>query len=413
MLLPCLAFASPLLREGDIVALCGDSITEQRMYTVLIEDYLLMCQPVAVARTTQLGWSGETITALHGRLSSDLAPFHPSVVTLLYGMNDGSYSPPSAKVEQTFQQETSAVLRELRTGGTRLVLVGSPCAVDPERFKSWLFAKCGPEVYNRALLGLGQAAHAAAQKNGAVWVDIHGTMMSVMHAAKARYGSAYSLSVDGVHPGPAGQLVVAYAFLKALGCDGETGRIEFDFVTGHATVSAGHRVLNSSPHELFLESTRYPFCFTDDPTRSDSTATILPCLPFNEELNRFRLVVHHAPARLQVTWGNETRTFTGAELATGVNLCAAFDRTPFQDAFAAVETAIKRQQAFETPAVKDLLHGLAQVGPYFSREPADGKDLSTDLVRRDTELNQAARSLVQPVRHRLRFELVPASPPAS
>jgi len=394
------------------VALCGDSITEQRMYTVLIEDYLLMCQTAGTVRTAQLGWSGEMVTALHGRLSSDLVPFHPTVVTLLYGMNDGGYSPPSHEVEQSFHAETAAVIHELHAQGVRLILVASPCAVDLDRFKSWLFAKCSPEAYNDTLLGLGRAAQAAAQEQGALWVDVHGTMQAVMRAAKARYGPSYSLSVDGVHPGPNGHLVIAAAFLKAMGCDGEIGLIDFDIETGKVTGSEGHRVLDSSPHEISLESTRYPFCFTDDAAREDSTATILPVLPFNEDLNRFRLIVRHAPAHLQVTWGDETRIFTGAELARGINLCTAFSRTPFQAAFVEVEMAIKRQQEFETPAVKNLLHGLANIDRYFPAGLDDRGSLSAKLIRRDAELNEAARSLVRPVRHRLQFAPVPASLPS-
>lgn len=409
LLLPGLAEAGSRLQDGDTLVLCGDSITEQRIYTVLIEDYLLMCQPANIAGTAQLGWSGERITALHGRLASDLVPFRPTAVTLLYGMNDGGYSPPAQEVEQSFHAETAAVIRELHAHGVRLILVGSPCAVDLDRFKSWLFAKCSPEVYNDTLLGLGRAAQAAAQEQGAVWVDVHGTMLSVMRAAKARYGPSYSLSVDGVHPGPNGQLVIASAFLKAMGCDGEIGSIDFDIATGKAAVSEGHRVLDSSPRGISLESTRYPFCFTDDPGRADSTATVLPFLPFNDELNRFRLVVRQAPAHLQVTWGDETRIFTGAELAQGINLCAAFARTPFQEAFAAVESAIRQQQEFETPAVKSLLNGLASVDRFFPAGLDLRGPLSTELLRRDAELNQAARSLVHPVRHRLRFEPVPAS----
>ena len=42
------------------MAIAGDSITEQKQYSVFIEDYLLMCKPQADLRTVQLGWSGET-----------------------------------------------------------------------------------------------------------------------------------------------------------------------------------------------------------------------------------------------------------------------------------------------------------------------------------------------------------------
>ena len=40
------------LQKGDSVAVIGDSITEQRLYSMYIEDYLLMCQPAADLRVT-------------------------------------------------------------------------------------------------------------------------------------------------------------------------------------------------------------------------------------------------------------------------------------------------------------------------------------------------------------------------
>src|SRR3954466_9242175 len=68
LFLAALAAATPLLaraqdkhlQPGDTVAVIGDSITEQKMYSVFIEDYLLMCQPAAPARIMQFGWGGET-----------------------------------------------------------------------------------------------------------------------------------------------------------------------------------------------------------------------------------------------------------------------------------------------------------------------------------------------------------------
>ena len=52
------------LEAGDTVAICGDSITEQREYSVFIEDYLLMCQPAPDLKAHQFGWSGEKAEGL-------------------------------------------------------------------------------------------------------------------------------------------------------------------------------------------------------------------------------------------------------------------------------------------------------------------------------------------------------------
>ena len=51
--------ADALIQPDDMLAICGDSITEQKIYSVDMEDYLLMCQPTMGQRIAQFGWSGE------------------------------------------------------------------------------------------------------------------------------------------------------------------------------------------------------------------------------------------------------------------------------------------------------------------------------------------------------------------
>jgi len=38
------------LTSTDLVAICGDSITGQKIYSVDIEDYLILCRPVPGVR---------------------------------------------------------------------------------------------------------------------------------------------------------------------------------------------------------------------------------------------------------------------------------------------------------------------------------------------------------------------------
>ena len=67
--------ASDDLRPGDVVAICGDSITEQGLYSASIEAYLLACQPVSDVRTHPFGLSGETSWEFLNRIESDILPF--------------------------------------------------------------------------------------------------------------------------------------------------------------------------------------------------------------------------------------------------------------------------------------------------------------------------------------------------
>jgi len=43
-------------RRGDRLAICGDSITEQKQYSRIMEDYLTMCVPELGVSVRQFGW---------------------------------------------------------------------------------------------------------------------------------------------------------------------------------------------------------------------------------------------------------------------------------------------------------------------------------------------------------------------
>src|SRR5438132_350234 len=47
-----------VLQKHDRLAICGDSITEQKMYSRIIEDYLTVCVPDLGVTVRQYGWSG-------------------------------------------------------------------------------------------------------------------------------------------------------------------------------------------------------------------------------------------------------------------------------------------------------------------------------------------------------------------
>ena len=95
------------------------------------------------------------------------------------------------------------------------------------------------------------------------FADVHDQMILAMLRAKPQLGAEYPVcGRDGFHPSPNGQLVMAYAFLKALGCDGQLGTIMLEW-GGAAQAAGGHKVLASTGGRLQLESTQYPFCFYD------------------------------------------------------------------------------------------------------------------------------------------------------
>ena len=116
--------------------------------------------------------------------------------------------------------------------------------------------------------------------------------------AQKRYGTDYNIAgKDGVHPGWAGQLVMAYAFLKGLGLDGEIGTFTVDLGRSQATVSKGHELVSFKDSGMQIKSHRYPFCARGELNNDNSIRSGMALVPFNAELNRLMLMVKNGTAK--------------------------------------------------------------------------------------------------------------------
>jgi lysophospholipase L1-like esterase len=400
------ARAETHLKEGDVVAVCGDSITEQKLYSVYIENYLLACKPQQNVRVAQFGWSGEVAPGFLGRMKNDVLWIKPTVATTCYGMNDGGYSPMDEAKAKRYRNAMLGIVKTFKEAGVRTIIIGSPGCVDTDFFKR---VNGGAEMYNKTLSELRDIAKQIAAEEGVVFADVFDAMYTAMPKAKEKLGSGYNVcGADGFHPGPNGQLIMAYAFLKAMGCDGNIGTITIDAQSGKAEATEGHKVLASDSGTVELESTRYPFCFYGNETSPDGTRSIIPFIPFNEELNRYTLVVKNAASpKVKVTWGNASKEFGAEELAKGINLAAAFvEHNPFSEPFRQVEQAVRAQQNYETPLHKVTLHNLA---PYFQLAPEEKEALDRIAGKaqaKDKELFDQTAAAVKPVKHVIRIEAV-------
>jgi lysophospholipase L1-like esterase len=405
LLMSTSAWSQNALQAGDMVAICGDSITSQKQYSVFIEDYLLMCQPQTKLQAMQFGWGGETSKGLLGRMKNDVLPFNPTVATTCYGMNDGGYAALDPKRLAEYKTATTEIVKTFKAAGVRFIVVGSPGAVDSTTFKRSI----SPEVYNQTLASLGAAGKQIAAEQGVAFADVHTPMLEAMQKAKAKYGDKYPVAgSDGVHPHPNGHLVMAFAFLKALGCNGEIGTLTFDAQRGMATGSDGHQIVSSAPSGFKVESSRYPFCFYGEPRSPTGTRSMVDLLPFNQELNRFLLVVKNSQAtRLKVTWGTVSKEFPRAKLEQGINLAAEFLDNPFSQPFTQGEDVIKAQQMFETLAIKSLLHNLPDGALALPEDQPTFDRLKASILKRSQAQRAASSAAVTPVTHEFKIEALP------
>ncbi len=395
--------AQPKLNSGDYVAVVGDSITEQRLYSLFIEDYLLMCKPALDLRVTQFGWGGETAPGYASRMANDTLRFQPRVATTCFGMNDGGYSPMNAAKGQRYREGQESIVTQMKKAGVRLIVVGSPGVVDADTFGG--HNPQAAAMYNKTLAALRDIAREVAKEEDVVFANVYDPMMAAMTKAKAKYGESYHVGGgDGVHPDRNGHLVMAYAFLKALGCDGNIGTITVDLAADNAEATEGHKVLSCQGGTVEVESSRYPFCFYGEVDKPNATRGIIEFFPFNEELNRFRLVVRGAQGRVKVTWGTMSKEFAATELAKGINLAAEFLDNPFSQPFAKVEDAIARKQRMEVGLVKSLIHNLPTYKQAVPEEAPAVERIADRLVNRDKQAREAAAAAVRPVKHRIKIE---------
>jgi hypothetical protein len=287
--------------------------------------------------------------------------------------------------------------------------VGSPGTVDNAKYTK---RKTTGEVYNKTLADLAAAAKEVAKEQGVTYADVNGVMADMMVKSKAKLGDKYTMpGGDSVHPGNNGHLVMAYAFLKAMGCDGNVGTITVDLKGANAEATPGQKVLSSTGAKTEIESTRYPFCFPEPADKNESAASILPVLPFQSELNRYMLIVKNPPAdakSLKVTWGTVSKTFPVTELAKGINLAEEFrDDNPFVKTYATILAAVLDQQNLENDSMRNVVTSMPSWEAFLKDDPSAKtslENISTGITQRLVAKREASSKAVVPVKHTLLVE---------
>ena len=330
---PAPATKELLLKKGDRLAICGDSITEQKQYSLILETYLTACLPELEITARQYGWSGEQAGGFIKRMENDVFRFKPTIATSCYGMNDFRYVPFDQKIADEYQKNLTTIAQAFKKSDARFVL-GSSGIIDS--VPHWVKNAAGTKKdLNLSLSKFRNVAVGVAKKEEVAFADVYTPMLLADYEGKKLYGENFKVSgKDGVHPGWAGQTIMAYAFLKGLGVNGDIGTITYD-ESGKATSTQGHEIVSATDDKLVIRSTRLPFSPAEGDVKSDNSITAGRALiPFDDELNRFILKINAPKASsYTVTWGSATKRYTATQLKNGVNLTKDFATHPLTAPF--------------------------------------------------------------------------------
>jgi lysophospholipase L1-like esterase len=214
------------LNDGDCVVFLGDSITHQCLYTQYVEDFFYTRFPDKRIVFHNAGVGGAQAWDALQRIDRDVLAYKPKYVTILLGMNDGRYVPFDQAIFDTYTKDMTEVVEKINASGA------TPIPMTPTMFDARaarMKDRNGPreEFYNSVLAYYGTWLRDVAEQNGFGFVDMWSPLNNIT-IAQRKTDPNFTLIQDAVHPGPSGQLVMAFAILEDMGLRGPVSTIRID-----------------------------------------------------------------------------------------------------------------------------------------------------------------------------------------
>ncbi|NNM87560.1 MAG: SGNH/GDSL hydrolase family protein [Phycisphaerae bacterium] len=212
------------IKPGDRVVFYGDSITEQRYYPVAVQTFIRTRFPDLHVRFVDSGVGGDRVTggwagAINLRLKRDVFPFKPNVVTIMLGMNDGSYRPFNKRIFTIYKNGYRHIIQSLQAHlpGVKIVLIApSPWDNYSQRKGYPRNPHHRPGSYNDVLIRYSNFVKKLAAKNDLLCVNFNSALVKAIKAAiKINPHLATRIIPGQCHPGATGQMVMAQTLLRA------------------------------------------------------------------------------------------------------------------------------------------------------------------------------------------------------
>ncbi len=217
--------ASIDLQDGDTLVFLGDSITHQVLYTQYVEDYYYTRYPSRRILFHNAGVSGDKGFHALDRFDGDVANFKPKYVTVLLGMNDGTYQHFNHDLFATYEKDMTKIADRITEIGATGIFMGPTmydsrvASVKPPRWlKNQEQVKQATMYYNAVLAFYGTWIRDVALARGQGYVDLLGPLNH--HTTQQRLEKPdFTLIPDAVHPGADGQLIMAFELLEQMNAE--------------------------------------------------------------------------------------------------------------------------------------------------------------------------------------------------
>ena len=209
-----------LVRDGQVVVFIGDSITDCGRrdvapplgsgYVKFIAELIAIRYPFLSVTIINKGIGGNTVADLRERWHDDVLVLKPDWLSVLIGINDvhrtlrdEPTAVPPDRYEQLYRE--CLMLTKERTNAQLVLMEPFYISTDTET-NSWR-----TQVL-RALDDYRKVVKQLANEFGAIFVPLHDLFQEQL-----RYRPADMFCPEPVHPNPFGHLLIAHAWLKAMG----------------------------------------------------------------------------------------------------------------------------------------------------------------------------------------------------
>lgn len=383
------------LKDNDHVVFYGDSITDQRLYTTFVESYVVTRFPNLHVLFTHSGWGGDRVTGGGGgtadiRLARDVYPYHPTVVTIMLGMNDGSYRAYDEELFGRFKTGYEHILDSIKTNAP----VARVTIIQPSPYDDVTRPPLFEGGYNTTLLRYSEYLKGLAAGRHLDLADMNTPVVEMLKRAwDTDKDQAAKILPDRVHPGPAGHLIMAEALLKSWRAPDLVSDVSIDAAAStSAAKNAAIADLKIQPAISWTE-TESALPMPIDP-RDKLLALALKSSDFVEALDRENLRVRGLAAgnyELKID-GDVIGSYNNEDLGRGINL-ATLD-TPMLRQSLQVHVLTLRHATIHNTRWRVLEVPLADDGA-----PAKFESMAA-LDRLDDQLIAEQRAAARPRSHR-------------
>jgi len=368
----CARGADFYLHPNDTVVFYGDSITDQRLYTTFVETFAVTRYPRMHVKFVHSGWGGDRVSgggggAIDERLRRDVLAYKPTVMTIMLGMNDGSYRAFDQDIFTKFKTGYEHIIESVRQALPAVRIT----VIKPSPFDDVTRAPNFSGGYNEVLLKYGNFLQDLANRDSLSLADMNTPVVDALKQANAADPKgAQQIVPDRVHPQAAGHLIMAEALLKAWNATPIVSTVAID--AEGATVRDARSTAVSN---LKSTGSRITWVQKDErlpmPINLDDAVMKLAVSSSHvmEDLDQEMLKVtglSSASYSLKIN-GKAIGSFTREQLASGVNLAAL--PTPMMTQAAAVHALTLKRAAvhntrwrnLQTPFEKEPLPRVATI----------------------------------------------------